>query len=224
MAASACSLLPRAELPDPLALYALDMSGAGAATAASAASAVRGAPLTAPVTAAVLAPTLVVGLPQAAPGFDSARMIYVRQPHRLEYFARSEWVDTPARMLLPLLVAALAPVEAFAAVVPAQSSAAGALRLDTEVLLLQQEFGGGPSRVRFALRARVVAHGDRQVLASRSFEAVVPSASEDPYGGVLAANAAVQSVLDQLVPFCAEASQRWQARSVQDGRPKFIVQ
>jgi len=30
----------------------------------------------------------------------------VREPHKLEYFAHSEWVDPPARMLAPLIVAA----------------------------------------------------------------------------------------------------------------------
>jgi len=42
------------------------------------------------------------------------------------------------------------------------------------------------------------------VLASREFEALVAATSEDPYGGVVAANQAVGTVLAELATFCAE--------------------
>jgi cholesterol transport system auxiliary component len=80
------------------------------------------------------------------------------------------------------------------------------MRLDTEVLRLQQEFTGKPSQARFSLRAYLVESATRQVIATRQFEATVPAASEDPHGGVVAANAAVQSVLASLATFCAEAA------------------
>src|ERR1700690_2137642 len=43
------------------------------------------------------APTLIGNPPDAASGFDSRHIIYVRGPHTHEYFSHSEWVDTPAR-------------------------------------------------------------------------------------------------------------------------------
>ena len=36
-------------------------------------------------------------------------------------------------------------------------------------------------------------------------------ASENPYGAVVAANHAVQTVLEQLASYCAEAARRWQS-------------
>ena len=45
-------------------------------------------------------PALVVAVPTAAPGFDGPRIVYVRRPHELEFFARSEWVDTGAFQLI----------------------------------------------------------------------------------------------------------------------------
>ena len=45
-----------------------------------------------------------------------------------------------------------------------------------------------------------------RVLAWREFDATVPSASENPYGGVLAANRAIQTVLGELSAFCAETA------------------
>jgi cholesterol transport system auxiliary component len=155
---------------------------------------------------AVTAPTLIVSPPHAAAGFDSQRIMYVRQANQLEYFAHNEWIDTPARMLAPLIVAAVENTAAFHAVVLTPSVAAGEMRLDTEILRLQHEFLGAPSRVRFTLRAYLVESATRRVIASREFEAAVPAASEDPYGGVVAANHAVQTVLEDLSAFCAEAA------------------
>ena len=158
------------------------------------------------------APTLVVSPPGAAPGFDSQRIVYVRKAHTLEYFAHNEWVDTPARMLAPLIVAATARSGAFSAVVLTPSIASGQLRLDTQVRRLQHEFLGSPSRVRFTLRATILEVATRRVIAAREFEAVAAAPSEDPYGGVVAANQAVRTVLASLADFCAGAAQNWRPR------------
>ena len=192
MALCACGSLPIAATPHT-AFYSLQ--GARGAVPAAVAT-----------TFPADAPTLLINPPHAAAGFDSPRIIYVRETHKLEYFAHSEWVDPPARMLAPLLVASLENAGAFRAVVLTPSSAAGDLRLDTEIIRLQHEFQSQPSRVRFTLRAYVVDDKTRRVLAWREFDAAVPAASEDPYGGVVAANQAVQTVLENLAAFCAEAA------------------
>jgi cholesterol transport system auxiliary component len=188
MALCACSALFPAATPHP-AVYSLNSA--------------RGA---APAPAPAAAPTLIISPPHAAAGFDSPRMMYVREAHQLEYFAHSEWIDPPARMLAPLLVAAVENTGAFRAVVLTPSAAAGDLRLDTQIIRLQHEFGFRPSRVRFTLLAYLVDVKTRRMLAWREFDAAVPAASEDPYGGVVAANRAVQIVLDDLSAFCAEAA------------------
>jgi cholesterol transport system auxiliary component len=154
--------------------------------------------------------TLVVNETHAAAGYDSQRILYLRQPHRLQYFAHNEWVDPPARMISSLVVGALEKSGVFRAVVSAPGSASGDLRLETEVLLLQQDFGSAPSRVRFALRAYLAEDATRRVVATRDFEVTVPAPSDDPYGGVQAANVAVRQVLDQLAAFCAQTVATWQ--------------
>ena len=188
-ALGACSLLKPTATPQP-AFYALDGPRGSATTAA----------------APVAAPTLIVNPPTAAAGYDSQRIIYVRETHKLEYFAHSEWVDPPSRMLMPLLVAAVEATGAFRAVVLTPSAATGDLRLDTEIIRLQHEFLTQPSRVRFTLRAYLVDDKTRRVLAWSEFDAAVPAATENPYGGVVAANRAVQTVLADLAAFCAEAA------------------
>ncbi len=182
----ACSALGPTTTPHP-AFYSLD-------------SAQRTVPAAIPVAA----PTLIINPPHAAAGFASPRIIYVREAHKLEYFAHSEWIDPPARMLTPLLVAAISNTGTFRAVVLTPSAAVGDLRLDTEIIRLQHEFGALPSHVRFTLRAYLVDNKTRKVVAWREFDTIVAAASEDPYGGVVAANRAVEIVLERLAIFCTE--------------------
>lgn len=191
LALCACSALSPSTTPPP-AFYSLN-GAAGLAVAAAA-----------PTPGSAAQPTLIINPPRAAAGFDSQRIIYLREAHRLEYFANSEWVDPPARMLGTLLVASLQGTGAFRAVVLAPGTAVGEMRLETEIIRLQHEFQSKPSRVHFTLRATLLDEKTRRVLAWREFDATVPSATDDPYGGVLAANQAVQSVLKELAAFCAE--------------------
>jgi cholesterol transport system auxiliary component len=167
----------------------------------------RNAPQPLPANAA--APTLLVLAPSAAAGFDSQRIIYIRQDQQIEYFAHNEWVDTPSRMLQGLLVKAMAGSGAFSAVSPASGAAGGDLRLDTEIVRLQHEFQSKPSQVRFTLRATLVEDRSRRVLAWREFDTVVPAASDDPYGGVTAASEAVRTTLQQLAIFSRGAVAPW---------------
>jgi cholesterol transport system auxiliary component len=153
-------------------------------------------------------PTLILNPPHAAAGFDSQRIVYLRQDHQLAYFARSEWVDTPARMLGPLLLSALDQTGAFASVVLTPASVEAQLRLDTQIIRLQQNFQSQPSRVQFGLRVYLTDEKTRRVLAWNEFNAEVPAASETAQGGVQAANMAVAGVLAQLAQFVTSSAHR----------------
>lgn len=147
--------------------------------------------------------TLVVSAPRAAPGFDTPRMAYVRQPFALEYFTRNQWADAPAKMINPLLVRALEQRSGFRSVTSAAGQAAGDVRLDVELLMLQQEFTTAPSRLHLRLRAQLVNLANRRVLATQVFETMEAAPKDDPYGGVLAANRALQRLLVQVADFVA---------------------
>jgi cholesterol transport system auxiliary component len=146
-----------------------------------------------------------VAPPRARPGFDTPQMAYTQRANALEYFARNRWADTPARMLAPLIAQALEQSGGFRAVVQAPSAAAANLRLETEVVRLQQEFGAKPSRVRLTLRAQLIDVDARRVLASAELDETEAAPSDDPYGGVIAANRALARLLERLAAFCAEA-------------------
>ncbi|PKO86745.1 MAG: hypothetical protein CVU18_13370 [Betaproteobacteria bacterium HGW-Betaproteobacteria-12] len=189
----ACGALEKTRAAPPV-FYALDSSQ----------------PSPAPrLTPATTRPTLLISPPQAAAGFDSRHIIYLREAHRLEYFAHAEWADTPARMIAPLLVGALAATERFAAVVLTPGSATGDLRLEVGIVRLQHEFAPSPSRVRLTLRAHLLDQKTRRVLAWREFDESVAAPQDTPYGGVIAANAAVHKVLGQLAAFAAAAAAGW---------------
>ena len=149
--------------------------------------------------------TLVVSPMRVAPGFDSSRIVYVRTPQRRESFALSEWVDTPARMLVPLMVAALANDAVHRAVVSAGTAVDADLRLDTELIRLQQQFDKGSSQVRLTVRATLFDARKLKVVAWREFDVEQPADSPDASGGVAAAQLAVRSMLAQLTSFCREA-------------------
>lgn len=164
---------------------------------------VVGKALPTPAMTASRAATLLINPTHAAAGFDSPRIIYLREAHKLEYFALSQWVDPPARLLGPLLASAIEKTGAFRAVVLMPGAASGELRLDTDIIRLQHEFQTRPSQVRLTLRATLVDDKTRRVLAWQAFEALEPADSEDAYGGVLAANRAAQQVVDRLAGFLA---------------------
>ncbi|MEJ8813194.1 ABC-type transport auxiliary lipoprotein family protein [Variovorax ureilyticus] len=154
---------------------------------------------------AATARTLIVNLPRAAPGFDTARIAYVRRPYEIEYFAHNQWVDTPSNMLAPKMVRAIEGTGAFHAVLGSPTSAIGQFRLETEIVRLQQDFSTTPSQVRLTLRAVLIDTATRKVVASREFDARVDAPTDDPYGGVIAAQQAVSRLVAELASFCADS-------------------
>jgi len=152
--------------------------------------------------------TLLVSIPQAAPGFDTPALVYMRTPYLLEYYSKSQWIDTPARLFLPLLVYRLEASGLFRAVLSAVSSPiASELRLETEIMRLQQEFFTEPSQVRLVLRVQLLDMQARTVMATQVFEILEKAPSDNAEGAILAANRAFSQVLTQLLTFLGQQLQ-----------------
>jgi len=149
---------------------------------------------------------LAISMPTAWPGYDTPQIAYQRQPLELEYFATHRWADAPVKMLRPLLAQALEP--AFRSVVPTPGIVPADIRLDTELIRLQQNFTTHPSRIQLVLRAQLTDVKDKRVIAVKLFDESENSATEDAYGGIVAANRALQRVLTQVTDFCINASAR----------------
>lgn len=142
--------------------------------------------------------TLLVNVPREEPGFDTPRMAYLLRPDVLGYYADSQWVDTPARMLTPLLVRAMEGGGCWRSVIRAPNTADADFRLDTEDLVLEQEFFSRPGRVRLAIRAVIVDMRRQSVVATKRFEVSEDTPGEDASGGAIAANRAAGKLLPAL--------------------------
>jgi cholesterol transport system auxiliary component len=153
------------------------------------------------------APMIAIAPPEAQAGFDGPRMAYVTRPFEIQYFARHQWVEPPARLLKPLLEKALERAGRMRPVASGEAVAA-ALRLETEIVALQQEFDTRPSRLRFGLRAQLLDPAAGRVIATTELEVLEPAESDDPYGGVLAANRAVARLLEELAAWCDAQARR----------------
>jgi cholesterol transport system auxiliary component len=151
---------------------------------------------------------LEVSAPKAWPGLDTAQMAYTTKPHALDYFANHRWADAPARMIGPLIARAVERTGGFRAVVQPPTAAGADLRLATELVRLQQNFASKPSESELVLHAQLVDVRARVVVATRTFEATEAAPSEDAYGGVIAANRAMERLLAQLAAFCVTESAR----------------
>ena len=142
--------------------------------------------------------TLLVGAPRAQPGFDTVRMAYLLRPHEVSYYAFNQWADAPGRMLMRLLVQTMERTRLWSAVLQAPGPVLADYRLDCDNLVLEQEFFSKPSRVRLALRVQLIDVKRQSVMGTRDFELFEAAPGDDAYGGVIAANRAAATLLEQL--------------------------
>ncbi len=181
---SGCSL--RREVHDPVRTYVLESDGGVSGDE------------TRPSPVVKRLPSLLIGVPESAPGFESSRMAYMRVPHELNFFATSQWAESPARMLTPLLVQRLERSRMWSSVIPMPTSIRGDYRLDLTNVVFVHEFLQQPSRMRLAWRAQLMNLKDRQVIGTRNFVRDKEALTDDAYGGVLAAHEAVSRLLADL--------------------------
>jgi cholesterol transport system auxiliary component len=141
---------------------------------------------------------LVVGLPREQGGANTSGIAYLMRPHEIRYYAYNQWAESPARLLLPLLLQAMEKTNCWSTVTQANSALRGDYRLDSEILHWQQEFFTAPSRERLSLRAQLVDTQKRDVIAAKRFEIIEQAPSGDAYGAVIASNHAVNRLLYEI--------------------------
>jgi len=143
---------------------------------------------------------LQVAIPKAAAGFDSPALLYLKQDYELNEYSKSRWIDTPARMLLPLLVQSLEHSQQFAAVLSASNAQLGGeLRLETEIIRLQQDFRHTPTQIELVVRVHVLDMVKHEILLAKTISITKIAPTADAQGGVMASNAAIEAFLTQLI-------------------------
>ena len=146
--------------------------------------------------------TILVNQPRANAIYNSPRMIYIPACYQIQYFAQNRWADMPTQMLQSLLINSLQHTGYFQAIINTPSTTYYDWVLNTQLLSFQQEFISIPSRFRIAMRAQLINARSRHVIATQDFVVVQTTAHDDPYGGALAANLAVQKILNEINCFC----------------------
>ncbi len=150
-------------------------------------------------------PSILVAKPLAAAGFDSNAQYYSSTPYELQMYRDSRWIESPADLLLPLLVRYLEGSGQFNSVLSESiSPITGDLRLDTELLMMRQEFFTQPSQVHVSVRAQLLNMRQQTILGIQEFDVIVPASSDDAIGGVKAANQAVEQILTEMTQAVAK--------------------
>lgn len=139
--------------------------------------------------------------PEAAAGYQTEQMQYINKPYQLEAFVKNSWTSPPADMIYPLMVQSLQGTGYFHAVMSSAYSQGADYRVDTQVLSLNQNFLRKPSFIELSVKVVLTRVENNKVLASRIFTQKVPCPSDNPYGGVVAANAATRQFTAEMSQF-----------------------
>lgn len=148
--------------------------------------------------------TMLVAVPDTRPVFDTTRMAYTTKLYKVGYFSQNQWAETPAQMLLPLMVQTLQNTHAYRAILTPPYAGRYDYVLNTQIIQLQQNYTRKPALLQFSLRANIISMASNQVIASKQFSVNLPIKTVTPYNGVLVANKAVSQVMAQLAQFCTE--------------------
>lgn len=145
--------------------------------------------------------TLLVSAPEAVAGYQTEEMLYVNKLFKIEAFTKNAWSNPPADMLYPLLVQTMQRTGYFYAVASSPYSAQADYRLDTQLLSLEQNFLKKPSVLELSVKIVLTRVDDSKVVASRIITEQIPCSMDTPYGGVMAANKAVQQFTAKVADF-----------------------
>src|SRR5437762_6442746 len=113
------------------------------------------------------AATLLVLAPATASVYDTTQMAYTTQTYEVAYFSRNEWAQTPAHMMLPLMVETLRKTRYFSAVVPSPDFGHHTYALRTEIRSLKQDFTADPAMLELAVQFHLTRESTHQIIATR---------------------------------------------------------
>ncbi|CAM2172630.1 cholesterol transport system auxiliary component [Paraburkholderia sacchari] len=147
------------------------------------------------------AATLLVLVPETAPAYATPRMAYTTRKYEIAYFSQNAWAETPAQMILPLIVETFRRTRYFSAVTSPPYFGRFTFLLRTEIIELEQDFTSDPAVLRLTVRFDLMRGTTNQQIAEKEFSVQEPLSERNPYAGVEAANGAVGRLLRELSTF-----------------------
>jgi cholesterol transport system auxiliary component len=168
----------------------------------------RSAPAAQPAPVALLlAPT------QTASFSDTQRIVFSRTPGTRAYYQLAQWTDRPGPRFDVLLLERFSQRRAFAQVTPMTSGTRGDALLAVTILDIYHDDSRPPGTVRLEVSAELTDRGGRALLARRTFVREQQVAAESAEAAVAGFDAAVTSLLDELLPWVeAEAARATPSR------------
>jgi cholesterol transport system auxiliary component len=148
--------------------------------------------------------TLLVLVPETHPVYRTTQMAYATQAHQIAYFSRNEWAETPAQMVLPLIVKTILSTHYFSEVRSPPHFGRHTFALRTEILELKQDFTSDPALLQLTMRFHLSREGMNRVIATKEVSVREPLRERNPAAGVAAANEAAVKVLRELARFVVE--------------------
>ncbi len=145
--------------------------------------------------------TILVSHSQAISGYQTEQMLYSDKPYQISSFVKNSWISPPAGMLTPLIAQSLEQSNFFFAVASGPDADKTDYRLDTQIIELQQNFLTKPSQIEFIVQASLSHIEDNRLVSSHTFVIRTPCASNNPYGGVVAANQTIQTFTKELTKY-----------------------
>jgi cholesterol transport system auxiliary component len=148
--------------------------------------------------------SLLVLAPDANPVYDTTEMAYAIEPFQVAYFSRSEWGETPAQMIQPLIVRTLQKSHRFSAVLSPPYMGRYTYALRSRIVELKQDFTSEPAALQLSLRFELTRWAANEAFASIDISLREPMLEKNPNAGVVAANNAMAEALRQLARFVVE--------------------
>jgi cholesterol transport system auxiliary component len=157
--------------------------------------------LAAPARLPQVAAQLLVAVPLAPAGLDTARIALSRSAVSLDYFADAEWTDRAPRLVQSALVDAFEKSGAVAAVARDSVGLRADLVLETEIRDFQAVYDSptGPPRVSIALTTKLIKIPERKIVAQISVARQATAAANDVSAVVRAFDEALGAAVGEVV-------------------------
>lgn len=145
---------------------------------------------------------LIVEMPVAAAGLDTARIALQRTPYTLEYYARASWTDNAPAMVQTLLIESF---ESTGSILAVGREAIG-LRPDfilksdlREFQAIYYDIEGPAPTILVRMNAKLVEMPERRIVTSNTFESKYPAASNSFKDIIAAFDEALGQVIKRIV-------------------------
>lgn len=149
---------------------------------------------------------MIVMMPDTNSAYNTSRMAFTMRPYQISYYANSRWIESPAEMLMPLLMATLQKTNRFKSVLTPPYAGQTDYALRTQIKTLLIDYTCRTPVLRLTLQEDLLSVSSGRMIASREFSAAEPLPQKSPYGAVYAANQAAARLLTEIAAWCVKIS------------------